>query len=144
MGLRGTNGAIGAVVLGAACAVTAMCSAGCAVTASAASQSPALAHIAAATASARRYCAYEIAAPTAAEESAINRFWTPLARSALTTASQGKMLVQVPKRHLSPAQRRALRRAEWAERTFSPKPRLVCEQAPSAGTPRSARSRPSQ
>jgi hypothetical protein len=144
IGLRGTNGAVGAAVLGAACAVTAMCSSGCAVTASAAAQSPASAHVAAATASARRYCAYEIDAATAAEESAINRFWTPLARSALTSVSRGKMLVQVPKRHLSPEQRRALGRAEWAERTISPKPQLVCEQLPSAGTPRRASTRPPQ
>ena len=77
-----------------------------------------------------RFCAYEIRTPTSAEIAAINRYWTPLARSALRLVSRGKMLVEVPKRHLTPAQRQALLRAEWAWREFSPKPQLVCLRLP--------------
>jgi hypothetical protein len=77
-----------------------------------------------------RFCAYEIGAPTAAEIAAIDRYWTPLARSAVRLISRGKMLVEAPKQHLSPAQRQALRRAEWAWRTFAPKPKLVCLRLP--------------
>jgi hypothetical protein len=79
-----------------------------------------------------RFCAYEIRTPTAAEMATINRYWTPLARSAVRLVSRGKMLVEAPKRHLSPAQRRALRRAEWAWRAFAPKPRLVCLRLPAS------------
>ena len=44
----------------------------------------------------------------------------------MRTVSQGKMTVTVPKEHLTPSQRQALRLAEWAERAFLPKPKLVC------------------
>lgn len=77
-----------------------------------------------------RFCAYEISTPTAAEARAIGHYWTRLARSAVRVVSQGKMTVTVPKEHLTRSQRRALRLAEWAERAFSPKPRLVCIQLP--------------
>jgi hypothetical protein len=77
-----------------------------------------------------QFCAYEIRTPTPAEIAEINRYWTPLARSAVRLVSRGKMLVEAPKRHLSPAQRRALRRAEWAWRAFAPKPRLGCLRVP--------------
>jgi hypothetical protein len=50
----------------------------------------------------------------------------------------------VPKRHLSPAQHQALRRAEWAERIFSPKPRLACAHLPSGRAPHRASMTPSQ
>jgi hypothetical protein len=84
-----------------------------------------------------RFCAYEIRTPTAAEIAAINRYWTPLARSAVRLVSRGKMLVEAPKRHLSPAQRQALRRAEWAWRAFAPRPMLVCLRVPAGqGDPR--------
>jgi hypothetical protein len=86
-----------------------------------------------------RFCAYEIHAPTAAEIAAINRYWTPLARSAVRLVSRGKMLVEAPKQHLSPAQRQALRRAEWAWRAFAPKPRLVCLRLPTGQGSRRAR-----
>jgi hypothetical protein len=82
-----------------------------------------------------RFCAYEIRTPTSAEIAAINRYWTPLARSALRLVSRGKMLVEAPKPHLSPAQRQALRRAEWAWGAFSPKPKLVCLRLPPARGP---------
>jgi hypothetical protein len=151
MGLRAAIGAVGAAMLGATCAVT-MC-AGCAAPASTASHSAhqaqvthlvTPAHIAVATGRPRHFCAYRIDTPTAAEQVAINRYWTPLARSALTMASQGKMWVSVPKRHLSPAQHQALRRAEWAERIFSPKPRLACAHLPSGRAPHRASMTPSQ
>jgi hypothetical protein len=86
-----------------------------------------------------RFCAYEIRTPTAAEIATINRYWTPLARSAVRLVSRGKMLVEAPKRHLSPAQRQALRRAEWAWRAFTPKPRLVCLRLPTSPGARRAR-----
>ena len=82
-----------------------------------------------------RFCAYEIRTPTPAEIAAINRYWTPLARSAVRLVSRGKMLVEAPKRLLRPAQRQALRRAEWAWRAFSPKPRLVCLRLPTGRGP---------
>jgi hypothetical protein len=82
-----------------------------------------------------RFCAYEIRTPTSAEIAAINRYWTPLARSALRLVSRGKMLVEAPKRHLTPAQRQALRQAEWAWRAFSPKPKLVCLRLPTGRGP---------
>jgi hypothetical protein len=78
----------------------------------------------------KRFCAYEIFTPTAAEVREISRYWTPLARSAVRVVSRGKMTVTVPKEHLTLSQGRALRLAEWAERAFSPKPRLVCVQLP--------------
>jgi hypothetical protein len=148
MGLRATNGAVGAAMLGIACAVT-MC-AGCAApgTASHSAHQAQVthlvtpAHIAVASGRPRHFCAYRIATPTAAEQAAINRYWTPLARSALKTVSQGKMSVSVPKQHLSPPQRQALRQAERAQRTFSPKPRLVCEQVPSGRAPHRAPVKP--
>jgi hypothetical protein len=87
---------------------------------------------------AKRFCVEELAAPTAAQQAAISRYWTPLARSALTLVSQGKMEVPVPKKHLTRAQRRALEGAEWAERTFGPKPRLECEQTTPGRPPASA------
>ena len=93
----------------------------------------------AAKAAPSRFCAYEIRTPTAAEIAAINRYWTPLARSAVRLVSRGKMLVETPKRHLSPAQRQALRRAEWAWRAFAPKPRLVCLRLPAGQGARRAR-----
>jgi hypothetical protein len=103
--------------------------AGCADTASSAPHS--LAHVATANSNSKRFCAYQISAATASENAAINHYWTPLARSAIKFVSQGKMSVPVPKQHLTGSQRRALRRAEWAERAFSPKPRLICAQLPS-------------
>jgi hypothetical protein len=86
-----------------------------------------------------RFCAYEIRTPTAAEIATINRYWTPLARSAVRLVSRGKILVAAPKPHLSPAQRRALRRAEWAWRAFAPKPKLVCLRLPTSQGGRRAR-----
>lgn len=91
----------------------------------------AMLHMAVNKSSPKRFCAYEISVPTAAEDAAINHYWTPQARSAIKIVSEGKMAVPVPKAHLTQAQRRALRRAEWAEREFSPKPRLVCVHIPS-------------
>jgi len=82
-----------------------------------------------------RFCAYEIRTPTSAEIAAINRYWTPLARSAVRLVSRGKMLVEAPKRDLTPAQRQALRRAEWAWREFSPKPQRVCLRLPAGRGP---------
>ena len=98
--------------------------AGCADTASSAPHS--LAHVATANSNSKRFCAYQISAATASENAAINHYWTPLARSAIKLVSQGKMFVPVPKQHLTGS-----RRAEWAERAFSPKPRLICAQLPS-------------
>lgn len=85
-----------------------------------------LIHVALEKADSKRFCAYEISPPTATEAIMIRHYWTPLARSAVRTVSQGKMTVTVPRAHLTKSQRRALRLAEWAERAFSPKPRLVC------------------
>jgi len=124
-----------AAVLGLACGLAMVCAvtAGCGAGAGtrAAATRPA-GH--AATAGVRRFCADEVTAPTPSEEAAIDRYWTPLARSAIALVSRGKMTVSVPKQHLRPAQELALQRLEWAERTFTPKPRLVCEQLPGGGT----------
>ena len=134
--LHGTGRRARAGLLSLACGLAVLC-AGCGAEASLASgSSPA-----ATEATPHEFCAYEIAAPTGAEIAAINRYWTPLARSAVTLVSRGKMLVPAPKKHLTPAQRRALRRAEWAWRTFSPKPELVCTPTPArarALSPRAA------
>jgi hypothetical protein len=43
--------------------------------------------------------------------------------------------VTVPKEHLTASQRRALRLAEWAQRAFLPKPKLVCLHIPARGAP---------
>ena len=118
-----------ASLLSLACGLVVLC-AGCGAETSLASGSSPVAT----EATPHEFCAYEIAAPTAAEIAAINRYWTPLARSAVTLVSRGKMLVPVPRRHLTPAQRGALRRAEWAWRTFSPKPELVCTPTPGRKT----------
>jgi hypothetical protein len=127
--VRFTGRAVCAAMLSIACGLVVCLTAGCtAATASLASRSS---HEAVGTAPSR-FCAYEIRTPTAAEIAAINRYWTPLARSAVRLVSRGKMLVEAPKRHLSPAQRRALQRAEWAWRAFSPKPRLVCLRLPAS------------
>jgi len=48
----------------------------------------------------------------------------------MVTVSEGKMAVLVPRKHLTPSQRRALRLAERAERALAPKPRLVCVRLP--------------
>jgi hypothetical protein len=81
----------------------------------------------------KRFCAYEISPPDAAQAARISRYWTPLARSALRDVSHGKMVVTVPKARLSPGQRRALRLAERADRAFAPRPKLICRQLPDAG-----------
>jgi hypothetical protein len=130
--LRSSGGVIGAGLLTVACGLAAGCGA-------VASTAP---HAAVAAAKAKtkahRFCVDEIGAPTAAQQAEINRYWTPLARSALTVVSQGKMSVTVPKKHLTRAQRRALRLAEWAEHRFAPKPKLMCERVPAGGLPTSA------
>jgi hypothetical protein len=92
-----------------------------------------VAHVAAAKSGPKRFCAYELSVPSTAQADAVNHYWTPLARSAVRTVSQGKMAVTVPKEHLTPPQRRALRLAEWAERAFLPKPELVCVHIPARG-----------
>jgi hypothetical protein len=141
----------GFAAAGCAAAVSVICafSAGCADAATTASQSFAIhaaekshavaekshaaaekSHAAAEKSTSRRFCAYEISTPTAAEVRVIGHYWTPLARSALQVVSRGKMTVTVPKEHLTWAQRRALRLAQWAESAFSPKPKLVCIQLP--------------
>jgi hypothetical protein len=130
--LRSAGGPIGAGILSVACGLTT----GCGVP-GATSPHSAVAATSPETKT-QRFCIDEFVAPTAAEQAAINRYWTPLARSALTFVSQGKMEVQVPKKHLTPAQRRALRLAEWAERKFGPKPRQKCQQVPAGGVPASA------
>jgi len=127
--LRSAGGAIGAGMLSIACGLAA----GCGVAGATASHSAVVA--ARAKVKTHRFCADVISAATAAEQATIDRYWTPLARSALTVVSQGKMSVPVPKKHLTRAQRRALQRAEWAERAFGPKPRLECVQYPRAGFP---------
>ena len=118
-----------AAMLSVVCGLMVCLTAGC--TAASASLAPRSSPEAVKTAPSR-FCAYEIRAPTAAEIATINRYWTPLARSAVRLVSRGKMLVEAPKRHLSPAQRGALRRAEWAWRAFAPKPRLVCLRLPAS------------
>jgi hypothetical protein len=136
--LRNAAGLIGAGILSAACALAAGCGA-------AGSTAPHAAVVAAThRTGTHRFCVDEIATPTATELARINRYWTPLARSALTVVSEGKMSVAVPKKHLTGAQRRALRLAEWAERTFSPKPKVVCEPLPAGGVPASAPAMPPQ
>jgi hypothetical protein len=101
-----------------------------------ASHSPA--HVATAHVNSGRFCAYQISAATTGQDAVINRYWTPLARSAVKIVNQGKMAVSVPKPHLTRSQRRALRLAEWADRVFAPKPKLVCVQIPPNSTPSSA------
>jgi hypothetical protein len=83
-------------------------------------------HVALEKTDSKRFCAYEISPPNAAEATVINHYWTPLARSALRVVSEGKMAITVPKVHLTRSQRHALRLAEWADHAFSPKPRLIC------------------
>jgi len=125
--VQSTGRVVCAAVLSAVCGFMVCLTAGC--TAASASLAPRSSREAVKTVPGR-FCAYEIRTPTAAEIAAINRYWTPLARSAVRLVSRGKMLVETPKRHLSPAQRQALRRAEWAWRAFAPKPRLVCLRLP--------------
>ena len=131
--LRGAGGIIGTGILAVACGLAVGCGTVGSNTAS---------HAAVVTArhkaKAHRFCVDELTEPTAAELAKINRYWTPLARSALTTVSKGKMLVTVPKKHLTPAQRRALNLAYRAEKKFSPKPKVVCERVPPGGFPTSA------
>ncbi len=138
-----TGRAACAATMSVACGLTAMCAAltGCAATAHVASHSASAAAETNQTTS-NRYCAYEIAPATAAEIAAINRYWTPLARSAIMNVSRGKMLVPVPKKHLTQAQRQALQRADWASRTFSPKPELVCVPAQPGRSSRDATALP--
>jgi hypothetical protein len=123
--LHGVSRALCIAVFCIVCAFTA----GCAGAVNAAGH--AVVHVAA-TKSSRRFCAYEISLPTKADAAAINRYWTPLARSAIEIVSEGKMAAPVPRKHLTEAQRRALRLAEWAERAFAPKPKLVCVRLPQA------------
>jgi hypothetical protein len=125
--VRSTGRVVCAAMLSIACGLMVCLTAGC--TAASASPPSRSSREAVQTAPSR-FCAYEIRTPTPAEIAAINRYWTPLARSAVRLVSRGKMLVEAPKPHLSPAQRRALRQAEWAWRTFAPKPRLVCLRVP--------------
>jgi hypothetical protein len=131
--LRIAGGIIGTGILAVACALAGGCGTVGSSTAS---------HRAVVTvrhkARSHRFCVDELTEPTAAELAKINRYWTPLARSALTKVSQGKMLVTVPKKHLTPAQRRALNLAYRAEKEFSPKPKVVCEQVTRRGFPTSA------
>jgi hypothetical protein len=129
---------VGTVACAAALSVICGLGAGCAHAARTATQ-PLTVHVAVEKGDSKRFCAYEIFTPTAAEAGAIGRYWTPLARSAVRVVSQGKMTVTVPKEHLTRSQRRALRLAEWADRAFTPKPRLVCVQlaVPRQGRPRS-------
>jgi hypothetical protein len=136
--LRGLGKAVCAAALCVICGF----GAGCADAASTTAR-PFPAHVAVEKSKSERFCAYEISVPTNADARAISRYWTRLARSAVRVVSEGKMTVTVPKEHLTRSQRRALRLAEWAERAFSPKPRLVCirlpgQQAPprSGGPPR--------
>jgi hypothetical protein len=125
-------------IIGKATSIALLCimcafTAGCADAVDAAAH--AVAHVAAAKSSPKRFCAYELSVPSSAQADAVNHYWTPLARSAMRTVSQGKMSVRVPKEHLSASQRRALRLAEWAERAFLPKPKLVCLHIPARGAP---------
>lgn len=127
--LHGVSKAACAAILSVICGFTA----GCSDAASNASHSPA--HVAAEHIDSGRFCAYQISAATTGEDAAINHYWTPLARSAIKIVNQGKMTVTVPRQHLTGPQRRALRRAEWADRAFTPKPKLVCVQIPPRTTP---------
>jgi hypothetical protein len=131
--LHGTTGAVCAGVLSIACGLAAGCAA--------AGSNPlhTAAKVAPAKPATQRYCAEEINTPTPAEIAAINRYWTPLARSAVTVVSQGKMAVSVPIKDPSPAQHSALLRAERAWQVFGPKPRLVCVQIPAGGVSDGAR-----
>ena len=130
--MQSTARIVCAATLSVVCGLMVCLAAGCtAASASLASRSS----VEAVKAAPGRFCAYEIRTPTAAEMAAINRYWTPLARSAVRLVSRGKMLVETPKRHLSPAQRQALGRAEWAWRAFAPKPRLVCLRLPTGRGP---------
>ena len=136
MRVQFTGRIVGTAMLSVVCALTVCLTAGC----TAANASPASRSSREAVKTApSRFCAYQIRTPTAAEIAAINRYWTPLARSAVRLVSRGKMLVEAPKRHLSPAQRRALHRAQWAWRAFAPKPRLVCLRLPASQSGRRAR-----
>jgi hypothetical protein len=130
--LHGVSKATCAAILSVICGFTA----GCAETANNASHSPT--HAAAEHINSRRFCAYQISAATTGQDAAINHYWTPMARSAIKIVDQGKMAVTVPKQHLTRAQRRALRLAEWANQTFAPKPKLVCVQIPPNSTSSSA------
>jgi hypothetical protein len=127
MGVQSTGRIVCAAMLSIACGlVVCLTAGGTAASASVAwRSSPEAANTAPS-----RFCAYAIRTPTSAEIATINRYWTPLARSAVRLISRGKMLVEAPKRHLSRAQRQALRQAEWAWRAFAPKPRLVCLRVP--------------
>lgn len=130
--LHGVKKATCAAILSVICGFTA----GCADAVGNASHSPA--HVAAEHINSRRFCAYQISAATAGQDAAINHYWTPLARSAVKIVDQGKMAVTVPRQHLTRSQRRALRLAEWADRTFAPKPKLVCVHIAPNSTPSSA------
>jgi hypothetical protein len=127
--LRIIGKATSIALLCAICAITA----GCADAVDAAAH--AVAHVAVAKGSSKRFCAYELSVPSSAQADAVNHYWTPLARSAVMTVSKGKMAVTVPREHLTLPQRRALRLAEWAERAFLPKPKLVCVHIPARGAP---------
>jgi hypothetical protein len=129
--LHGVSKATCAAVLSIICGFTA----GCGTTADNAPRSPA--RVAAEHINPGRFCAYQITAATAEQDAAINHYWTPLARSAIKIVDQGKMAVTVAKPHLTWSQRRALRRAEWANQAFAPKPKLVCVQIPPNSTPSS-------
>jgi hypothetical protein len=125
-------------IIGKATSIALLCivcgfTAGCADAVDAAAH--AVAHVAAAKSTSKRFCAYELSAPSSAQADAVNHYWTPLARSAVRTVSQGKMAVTVPREHLTLSQRRALRLAEWAERAFLPKPKLICVHIPGRGAP---------
>jgi hypothetical protein len=126
--LHGVSKAACAAILGVICGFTA----GCSDAASNASRSPA--HVAAEHINSGRFCAYQISAATTEQDAAINHYWTPLARSAIKIVNQGKMAVTVSRQHLTGPQRRALRRAEWADRAFTPKPKLLCVQIPHTPT----------
>jgi hypothetical protein len=134
--VQSTSRLVCAAMLSIACGLMLCLTAGCA-TASASLASRSSRDVA--RTAPGRFCAYEIRTPTSADIAAINRYWTPLARSAVRLVSRGKMLVEAPKPHLSPAQRQALQRAEWAWRAFSPKPRLVCLRLPMGPGGRRAR-----
>jgi len=125
--LRVIGKATGIALLCAICGLAA----GCAGTADATAHP--VAHVATAKTGSKRFCAYELSVPSTAQADAVNRYWTPLARSAMRTVSKGKMSVTVPKEHLTASQRRALQQAEWAQRAFLPKPKLVCLHIPSRG-----------
>jgi hypothetical protein len=99
--------------------------AGCANTADNASH--AAAHVAAEHINSERFCAYEISAATTVQDA-----------GAIKIVNQGKMAVTVPKQHLTRSQRRALRLAEWADRAFAPKPKLICAQISPGSTPAAA------